>query len=297
MAYLTPDRYRAMGFGIDLTDLEDVDLRATLNRASALVDSYCGVSQMPQKHQFYGGTITGEQHNWRLPADYYSSTDLGSRRVYLYHRPIKTITDFRVKFTNTYDVAISPSNLYINNSEGWAEVVSLAAVVTGIYPVGINFGLYTPVAETSYTYGFEFAVVDEILVDTDAQTFRASNGFWAASPAPKVYINAALQSSGYTVDSVEGTVFFTVAPTATDVITASYTYTLPSAIAEATGMITATLLAERGLQAIGMGGIAVMQVAEVELRRSIPRSMRDVVGEVDPAVAALLAPYVEWTIR
>lgn len=297
--YITPDRFRSSGFGIDLTGVEDVELRSTIQRASAIVNAYCAVPMQPTQYDFRGGSITGEQMPWRLGNPYEATTiALGSRRVFPKHRPIRTITSFVVKFTNTYSVTIDPSDIYINSDQGWAEVVSLASVVSGVYPVGINFGLYTPVAEVSYTYGWRFAVTSEWLEPTDAGVYRAVNGSWATSPAPVIYKNGAVQSSGYTVDSVEGTVTFAVLLDDDDVVTASYTYTLPSAIAEATALITAHLLGERELEQRGMAGVALLSVAEVEIRR--PTSSvggRTVASEIEPEVAALLAPFIYVTVR
>jgi hypothetical protein len=302
MTYLTPDRFKAMGFGLDLADVEDYELRQTLARASALVDAYCAVPMLPQRHDFRGGTITGEQHDWRL-ADMsigISAGSLGSRRVWANHKPIKDVTSFKVKFTNTYDVTIAPENLYIQHIEGWAEVVSIAAIVTGIYPVGINFGLYTPVAEFDYTYGYNLTATDEVLDPTDAATFRSVNNWWATTPAPVIYKNGVVQTSGYTVDYNEGTVTFDANLAATDLVTVDYTYKMPSAIGEATALVAVHLLGEADLQRKGMAGIGMLRVAEVELRREgMGRrgATTGVMDELEPEITALLAPFVFHTVR
>lgn len=298
--YLTPDRFRAMGFGIDLADVEDVDLRQIIARATALVNAYCAVPMLPANHDFRGGSIASEQHNWKLP-DLTITSAGGTRRVYMYHQPVQTITDFKVKFTNTYEVSIDPANLYINKNEGWAEVVSLAAVVSGIYPVGINFGLYTPVAEISYTYGWNLSSTGEYLEPTDAGTYRSSNCWWASTTLPKIYKNGVEESAAnYTVDYNEGTVTFSSLLAATDTVTADYRYKLPSPIAEATGFVVAHLLGERDLQLKGMAGIGRLRVAEVELwregtgARGGPTAVTD---EIEPEIGALLAPYVYHSVR
>lgn len=288
MSYLTPSRYRAAGFGVDIADMEDSELRAVLSRASALVDVYCAIPTIPQRYSFSGGEVTGEQHPWVLGNEVTWTT----RRIYPIQKPIKAITSFVVKFTNTYQVSIDPNNLYINKSQGWAEVVSLAAVVSGMYPVGINFGLYTPVAEVDYTYGWDFPVEGDRLYPVDGNTYQGTSGFWATSPAPAVYVDGVEQTTGYTIDYEEGEVTFTAPQTAPARITADYTHTLPDAISEATAIIATAALGERNLAAIGMTGLSSFKVAEVALARtnrgafSIEQS-----ANIPPAAASLLDSY------
>lgn len=284
--YLSVSRYRAAGFGITPPE-DDAELRAVLARASSLVDVYCGIPMQPSRHDFRGGTITGEQHAWNLA----TWTSMGSRRVYPIHRPIRAVTGFRVKFTNDYQVAIAPSNLYIQKIEGWVEVVSLAAVVTGIYPVGVNFGLYTPVAEIDYTYGYSFSIADELLYVTDGNTFQGSRGYWEADPEIKV--DGVVVNSGFTVDLDEGEVTFDVAQSATARVTASYSYTLPDAFPEATGIVATQLLGEGSLAAKGMSGLSSLKVAEVALARTNRGALSLAAEDLIPVAASgLLAPFV-----
>lgn len=286
--YLTPSRYRAAGFGIDVSDIEDAELRSILARASALVDVYCAIPTIPQRYSFSGGAVTGEQHPWTLGTEVTWTT----RRVYPIQGPINTVTSFVVKFTNTYQVTIDPTNLYINKSQGWAEVVSLAAVVSGLYPVGINFGLYTPVAEIAYTYGWSFPVVADRLYPVDGNTYQGTRGFWSASPAPVVYVDGVEQTSGITIDREEGEVTFDDPQSATAHITADYTYTLPEAIAEATGIIATAALGERALSAIGMTGLSSFKVAEVALARTNRGAFGiEQQAHIPPSAASLLDTY------
>lgn len=303
MPYITPDRFRVMGFGVDLGDLEDADFAFVIERASSLVDAYCNVPVLPQKHDFRGGTITREQHRWRLPDPTLSSayTEVGTRRVYPFHGPLKTMTQFKVMFTQNYSITIDPSNLYINTSEGWAEVISLAAVVTGIYPVGVNFGLYTPVAEINYTYGWAFTSTDERLVADDGYTFRASNQFWDISTAPTIKLNGATQGSGYTVDAYEGTVVFDALQAPDARVTATYNYTMPDSIRDATAFVIADILGDRELHQRGMGHLAQVRIAELEVTRENAgrsgalRAMAE--GGVPLEAQTLLAPFRYLTAR
>lgn len=224
---------------------------------------------------------------WQLATD----VTLGSRRVYLTHRPIKDVTSFVVKFTTSYQVTINPADLYINHLEGWAEVVSLAAVVSGLYPVGLNFGLYTPVAEVDYTYGFNFSEEEEELYLVDGNTYQGIRGFWDSNPVIK--IDGTVQTSGFDVDLEDGQVTFTSPQSADSDITATYTYTLPDAIPEATGIIATHLLAERELAAKGMAALNSIKVAEIALQRTRSRSANDAQTQdtIPPEAANLLDPF------
>jgi len=287
--YLTPSRYRASGFGVDVSTMEDAELRAVLVRASSLVDVYCGIPMQPSRHDFRGGSITGEQHAWRLATD----VGRGTRRVYPMHRPLNTATSFVVKFTNTFQVSIDPANIYVNRIEGWMEVVSLAAVASGLYPVGVNFGLYTPVAEIGYTYGYSFSVEDEEMIVTDGNTYQAIRGSWSASPAPIIKKNGSVITTGFTTSISEGEVVFDAPNAASDIITATYTYTLPDAVVDATGVVATHLLGERSLASKGMSGLSSIKVAEVALARTRNNAAVGEMGNVIPETAMnLLYPYV-----
>ena len=58
MSYITPQRFREMGFGIDISELDDTELLSLCRQASAVVDAYCNVPRIPQKHDFRGGTMS-----------------------------------------------------------------------------------------------------------------------------------------------------------------------------------------------------------------------------------------------
>lgn len=286
-----------MAFGTDLTGHTDLEIRSVIDQASQLVNSYCAVPVTPARHDFRGGTVSGEQHRWVLPD--LTFTDMRGRRVYPLHRPVQAITSFKVKFTNTYQVTVDPANLYVNEVEGWAEVVSIAAIVSGVYPVGINFGLYTPVAEIDYTYGWQFPVIGEVLSPTDdTVVYQAANQFWAAGATVAVRVNGTTVTN-YTTDSTEGTVTFATALDDTDLVVLDYTYTLPPPIAMATGHLAATFLNEGDLVAKGLGNLSSIRVEEIELRRTYRPETRTsaLLETIDPAVAMYLADYQYMTVR
>jgi hypothetical protein len=280
---------------MDLDEVDDAELRSVISRASSLVNTFCAAPNLPQRHDFRGGSITGEQHAWRLGTDHYT----GTRRVYVWHKPVKSVTSLAIRVTNTMSVSLSASDLFINNSEGYVEVTSLAAVSFGIYPIGVvpNLGLYVPVAEITYDYGWAFTETDEQLDSYDAASYMSSHMSWAADPAPVIKKNGTvLTTDKYTVNYVEGTVTVVDAPTATDRYTATYTYTLPDAIQEATGVIATAQLGERALASKGLTGLASLRVAEVAFARTMSRegqqnSSLNQAFVVPEAAQALLSPY------
>ena len=269
--YVTPERFRTLGLGVDLEGVDDVELRSMLERASSAVDSYCSVPHLPQKFDFRGGTMTEEAHEWN---------------VSLYERPhpyrfwpnvkvcpVKEVSLFRIYSTPEVYTEISPTNMFINNSGGWIEVSSLQLTQFGIFGTGVLstlIGMYNPVAKCTYTYGWEFPVTGEYLEPTDAWTYRAQHQWWTDA-LPEVRVNGVIQSgdgSVYTVDLDEGAVIFVAARAATDVVTASYTHKLPFQIAEATGIIAADAMGEASLRERGMGSLEALTVGEISMRRS-----------------------------
>lgn len=296
MPYVSPEKFRTMGFGIDLDGIEDVELAALMERASAIADDYCTVPRFPVAHSFFGGSVTGEQHEWTLPVN---PLEYPRRRVWPLHWPIQSVTDFKVKVTNTQYVSVAPTELFINNADRYVEVVSLAFTGVGLFGAMIpSIGLMRPVAEISYTYGWNFQARGELLYPTDARTYRAANQFWNLTDTePIIYLNGVAQPSGFTVDDVEGTVTFDTALAATDLVTADYDYTLPREIKEGTGHIAAYLIAQRQVQSRGMGGLQSLKVGEVSITAPTRRLSAESLPELVPEAASLLADYGFITVR
>ena len=285
-----------MGFGIDISELDDTELMSLISQASAVVDSYCNVPRIPQKHDFRGGTITGEQHRWRYPQ---SPFEIGQRKYYPFHWPILEIQQFRIYVTNTQYVEIAPSAMLINNSERYWEIVSLALTGVGLFNALIipNVGLADPIAKSTYTYGWDFTVEDDSLTCSDGQTWRAQNQYWFTDTnrAPVIKKNGAVVTSGFTVDATEGSVVFTDNLLATDSVTATYHHKLPSDIQYGTGHIVAHLHGEAELHARGMAHLTMIKVAEVtmerDLRRGNPAGLIANLDTLVPEAALLLGAY------
>lgn len=296
--YVTPEKYRTMGFGIDLEGVEDFELASILNRAGAIAEGYCSVPRIPHQHSWLGGTIgtdSPEQHRWRVPENDF---DIGQRRIYPYHWPIREVLQFRVYVTNTQYVEIAPSELFINNTERYVEVISLAFTGVGLFGAILpSLGLMRPVARIAYTYGFDHTSLAERLYETDARTFRAQNQFWDSDPAPVIMLGDTVQTTGYTVDSEEGTVTFSDSLSADSRVYASYSYKLPTEIRDAIGIIATHLLGERELQSRGMEGVQSLKVGEVTINKGAEKLSEKNLAYIEPEAAWLLDGFSHVTVR
>ena len=294
--YLTPARFREMAFGIDTSELDDTELLSLVNQATTVVNAYCNVPRIPQMHDFRGGTITSEAHTWRYPVN---SLDIGQRRQYLFHWPLLTISNFRIYVTNTQYIEIAPTELMINNTEKYFEIVSLAITSFGLFNALIvpNVYLASPLAKTSYTYGWDFEVTDEYLSCTDGQTWRAQNQFWFtdSARAPVIKKNGTVVTTSFTVDPIEGTVVFDSNLLASDIVTASYHHKLPTDIQYGTAHIVAYLHGQAELQSRGMAHLTKLRVAEVEMEKDIRRGgakgLVETLNMLIPEAALLLGGY------
>jgi hypothetical protein len=280
--YLTPDAYRVGGFGMDVSSFSDPELANLLAGASAQVNTYCAAPNLPQAHDFRGGSITGEQHSWMLGTV--------QRRFRPWHQPVKAITQFHIYVSNNNYVDLAPQYLFVNNSEGWVEVVALALGI-GVYPVIANLSMNQPVGQMDYSYGYSFPVTGETLFETDGQTFRATNQWWDSTVAPVIYIDGVDSSGSFTINYDEGTATSAAELDAGVTVTADYTHRLPYAIARATGVIATAMIGQARIAARGMIGLSRIHVAEIDITRQSPTASSQALLVPDEA-ASLLAPFV-----
>ena len=296
--YLTAQKFRHMGFGTETEEMSDVELTALCQRASSMVDAFCLVPRLPQPHDFRGGSVETEQHTWRYP---WGPTDIGQRKAWPFHWPIREVTDFKIKVTNTQWVSIAAEELFINNTQRYVEVVSLAITSHGLFQALVvpNIGLATPVLEMDYTYGFEYPESDERLSSTDGKTWRASHQWWkpTSETTPIVVRKNGSEltvTTEYTLDLDEGTVVLVDDAADEDVISADYTHTLPGEIKDAMGHIVAHLHDEAELHARGMGALRRVTVEEVTLERQKAQDKRETGYDLEayvPEAAMLLSTY------
>lgn len=286
--YITPQKLLTMELGADFDTLDDVKLASLCSQATTLVDAYCAVPRLPQVHDFRGGTVTEEVHEWRYPE---SPFDLGQRRMFLMHRPITAINQFRI-YVSAQPIfeEIAPVNLVINPTAGYFDIVALALMPSGLFNALIvpNVGLFSPISKTSYSYGWDFEITGEVLYATDASTFRAENQFWQADPV--IYKDNVEVTSGITLDLEEGTVTFDTALSASEVVTADYHHRLPNDIMQGAAQLAAFLRAGANIRSKGLERLSSIAVAEVKITRAPSVRVEDI-DELIPEAAMFLSGY------
>ncbi len=289
--YMTPGRFRIGGFGVDLSGVDDVELRSILNRSTSLVNAYCTVPTTPVPHDFRGGTIVDEQVPWSVGSPMLPPQN----RIYPRHTPLRSLVSARVDVTPSQYLEFNSDEVYVTPE--YFEVTSLA--FTGLSPIGNivwpTIGMQQPMSLVSYVYGSLISEIGEEIEQTDAKEYRAMNQWWWADPAPVVYLDGAeVTSSEYTLNLNEGTVTFDT--NQTGIVSVDYAHKMPSAIAEATGWVGKDLLGERDLTRKGLHGLVELAVGEVRIRRDFPRAGVQKIG-VSDQVAQLLDPYKFITVR
>lgn len=286
--YLSPDRLREMGLGVDLSAYTDYELTSILQGASSAVNRVCAAPTYPDEYDFRGGSVVGERHAW----NWGNEVTVATRRFYPFSKPVKQISQFRILVSEGQYLQLNPDDLFINNGDGYVEVVALALGI-GVFPVVAAMSLSTPVAEMDYTYGRTYAVTGERLLETDGQTFRGQHEWWEPSVAPVIKVNGVDASGDFTIDFDAGAAVHTGNLAATDKVTADYTHRMPFAIARATGIIATHMIGQSRFAARGMIGVGRLKVAEVEISRATTATGagRDDDSIPDEA-ATLLSGYV-----
>lgn len=266
--YMTPSFFRRANTGIDLTDVSDAELLSTLHAASAATDAYCNVPMLPQKHDFRGGTSTAEQHAWQVDA-YERPRPF---RFWPWHQPVRTVTEFKIYATPDVFLEIEPNEIFIHNSGGWIEVSTIRLTQYAVFGAGVlttMVGLFDPIAVASYTYGWQFVVVDQPLATADQETYWAQDQWWDNTADVEVKVNGAVEApSGYTVDYDEGTILFDTAQDPTDVVVASFTHKLPWELVHGVELVVADMYGEIAMRERGMTGVDQLRVGEIEIRRA-----------------------------
>lgn len=299
MLYLTPALYRTMGFGADLSDIEDAELATQLGIAARLANRTCN---LPTDYDFRGGSVTDEPHPWRLG----NSHVPGPGRVFPDRPPLKALTSFRIRVTNTQYLDIVPERVHYHaDSNSLEPVIAATSIGVWSYSAVPVAGLREPEAEISYSYGYEFAVTDEELHTEGGSVFRAQHQWWTADEvtvkkvAADGTITTLTLTTDYTVSRDEGTIKLADPPgeidvdiAAGDVLTASYTHKLPWEVRDAVGIIATDLLASRNVVGAGLLGYRSLKAEEISISvsRELPGST------VSERARLLLAPFrrVSW---
>lgn len=297
--YLTPERFRTAGTGIDLSEVETVSIRSAIARATAKINSYCAVPILPQQHSFRGGTIVGEEHiyptdEWERPRPF---------RLWPWHSPIRSVEALRlvwgVQGGNETYLDLDPDNLLISD-QGYVEVSSLnlTQLVFGdaVMPY---IGLHQPIFRTSYTYGHRFVSTDEYVEPVDGRTYQAQNQFWTDDDV-EVKVAGVVVTTGFTINRREGWVVFDTMQDPDADIRVSYTYPMPNDIQQACTLLVARDIAEADLRAKGMEGLVSIRVKDVELRRAVAAKSTGTSGnaaDMPSDAAAYLEGHVFRTAR
>lgn len=288
--YVTPERFMTMGFGVDLEHVEYHELRSILSRASARVNAIAAVPNLPQPHDFRGGAIVGEEHYWRM-GDGVSQQD--QRTIFLWHTPIKAVSDLRIRLTNQQGITFDPGELYV--SKDAVEIVSLAMTSVGLFGSFLvpQVGLAKPRVSASYTYGYSVPITMQTLDATDGKTFRGQDQWWDIDEEVHVYDAAGTEvMTGFTIDHDEGAVVFDVNQPPDVVYKASFTTRMPPGIAEATGILAAESFGNHEIRERGMSGLRRITVGEITVEKDVQaRGATTVVTQAVMEAQDILAPY------
>lgn len=287
--YMTPERFATMGFGVDLTDVEDWEIRAKLVAASARVNTITAAPRLPQPHDFRGGTATDEEHFWNTGD---GRAVAPQRSFFTWHYPVKTCSQMRIYLTNNRYIDIGETERYL--TQRTIEIVSLAMTASGIFGAAIvpEIGLLNPVVKMTYTYGYEVPWVNQVLEDTTGTglTYRAQDQWWTSEDDVTVYVDG-VETAPDSIDLDEGTVTFG-SDQSGSLITADYTSKLPREIAMATGILAAEALGDRETRARGMSGLRSVRVGEIAIEKDTPmRGGQTLVTPAQAEAESLLAGF------
>lgn len=155
MGYISAAEFR----DYDLTDLTDIDgtaltddqLDRHIATASRLLDGYLNGLSFALRQDT-------ERHRWHWD----------TRRIYPYQRPIVSADALKVFVAPQQTATFSLTDIYVNTQASYIEVANLSTVTYSLFPVLAQFGLMEPVAELTYTHGYQ--VIPQDVKDATALT-------------------------------------------------------------------------------------------------------------------------------
>lgn len=281
--YVTPTRYRSMRTGLDLSSYTDAELQAALTAASDAVNAAISA---PAGYTFLGGTVTDEEHQWRVVNRREFRQTEG--RIWPYMRPLMSATALRIQVTKTQYIDFTDEQLFVQHDLGYVEPVaapSSMALFTSVPP----WTLTSPVALLDYTYGFNLATTDELLAAESGGTLRAGHQFWYTDEEVVLKKNGVVVDvADYEIDYDEG-VITPDTPDESATWKASYHHKLPPGIAAATTLVATDMFGAANIAASGLLGLSGIKVEEVEMRQS--SKVNFFVTPVNAAAKIYLAPY------
>ncbi len=279
MKYLTIQQFKDADTGISLSGVNDVSLASYIGRSETAVDTFM---------KFHLQVSGFEPHNVWLQRKW----DINSRQTPFpsHPVPVQLVNRYRIQVSNIstsgagFFAGISPGDCVINQRSGYVEIVPLQAIIYSLSPVIQQLGLKNPIVQMDSFVCFYLPVFGEMLINTgDSLSYKAARGFWTSSyqaalhiqpnqlpPVPPVvYINGVTASSSdYTVNYYEGMITFNTKQANSAVISADYTAHIPDAAREAVIRQTTHLLEQRALKKMGMGGLDMAKLGEVQVQRS-----------------------------
>lgn len=313
MRYLTIQQARRSAVGLSEIDgtaaqqLSDITIGQYILRAERMIDQYVGFD-LKQAGGFEPHNITVFQQSFdyatrrtRFPAP-----PVPVRRVLAYRIVISTSAPSGQVLAAT----ISPNDCVINQYENTIEIVPLTAVTYAISPVLAQLGLTQPQTQLDAEVGYYLPQYGETLMDVgDHLTYQAQRGFWTntytealqnqpqSSPAlpiiPIVYVNGAIQSSGYTVNLTEGQVVFSASQQG-NTISADYQHVIPDSVTESCIAQIEYMIGQRRLNLLGMSGIEMIRNGDQQVKRHLRASGGNNsldTEEMAPRAQRLLAGY------
>ncbi|HEX5016516.1 MAG TPA: hypothetical protein VFX15_02895 [Actinomycetes bacterium] len=291
--YLTPAQYRARNYAVDVSSWSDAQLAAQLNRSASAIHAYTAAPTLPTPHDFRGGSIVGETHTWRI-SDYEPVT----RRVFLFHRPVKAVSTLRIYATDSQYVEFAADEIYYEAAEGWIEPASANLTSYGLFGAAVIpfVGLSQPHVYASYTYGRRIPIEEQIY-PIGGNTWLASIGAWSSDVGdePVIAVGGVVRpDTDYTIDYRSGQVTFVVnEPASAATVVAQFYTGLHPDIAEAEGLITTGAIADRSYVAT-LGGLRRLTVAEITIERATDRAGGGAAQPVtiSEEAAALLDPFI-----
>jgi hypothetical protein len=299
-AYLTPERFRTMGHGANVSGMSDLTIAEYLEDARAVSDAYCSV---PYSHSFLGGVIVGEQRPWRFPSTT-AYNDVGSRRIFPKHWPITTVQEMRIVVAASSWANMPVDTLVIDQSRRFVEVTAATLVNTsGLFGVAgwiVPFGgMQQPIAEIDYTYGAFLEADDRLYPVGDSDViYQAPHGYWhddvVGEAEAEVSVAGTPVTTGFTIDRDEGRVVFDVAPPGA--VTAHYWHKLYPEISRANAIIAADLIGHSKLVSKGMSGLQSITVGEIKIQKeTVRQALGAGLDTTLPRAAELLQGFKYWS--
>lgn len=270
--YLSISQYLASDTGMDTSNIADMSLARYISRAESDIDSFMGFD--PKNGGFEPHVVwTQSQFDERTLRTHSPNAPVPVRQVVRYRIQVSNLTGTGAGFFAN----IQDSDVAINVTEEYVEIVPLQSITYSLAPVLIQLGLRPPIVQMDTEIGFFIAQFGDTLYNVSGLLYTSLRGFWAntytqslaSQPAtlppvpPVIYVNGSVANpSTYTINYAEGQVQFnSLASNAT--VTADYTYTIPDPVRDACIAQVNHLLALRAINQKGLTYLSRISVGDV----------------------------------